>query len=165
MSRPVRDKRLYSIWANIKQRCYNENAKAYKNYGGVGVRVCDDWRNSFLNFQRWALSHGYEDDLTIDRIDSRKDYCPENCQWIQLRENIEKMHREHNHSWQTPFSDYIFKKGYTVKGLAATAGVSSRSLEQYTSGRAKWRNSRVWFAEAIADALEIKADKLMEFDD
>lgn len=164
MSRPVRDKRLYSIWSNIKQRCYNKNAKAYKNYGGSGVRVCDDWRNSFLNFQCWALSHGYEDNLTIDRVDSKKDYCPENCQWIPLRENIEKMHKEHNHSWQTPFSDYIYKRGYTIKSLSAAAGVSTHSLEQYTSGRYPLKNARAWLIVALADALGTTEKELISLD-
>lgn len=165
MSSQTRNKRLYSIWANIKQRCYNKNAKAYKNYGGSGVRVCDDWRNSFLNFQSWALSHGYEDDLTIDRIDSRKDYCPENCRWIPLRENIEKMHKEHNHSWQTPFSDYIYRRGYTAKSLAEAVGISVRTMEGYTTGRFSLKQARALLVWNIAGALGTTVEYLLSFDD
>lgn len=63
------------------------------------------------------------------------------------------------------FLDYIREKGFTTKSLAAKSGVSVRSLECYTSGRTKWRNARLWFAEAVADALEISMKKLKEFDD
>lgn len=63
------------------------------------------------------------------------------------------------------FVDYIREKGFTAKSLAEKSGVSVRSLECYTSGRFKWRNARLWFAEAIAESLEISTKKLMEFDD
>lgn len=63
------------------------------------------------------------------------------------------------------FLDYIRENGFTTKSLADKSGVSVRSLECYTSGRTKWRNARLWFAEAVADALEIPMKKLKEFDD
>lgn len=63
------------------------------------------------------------------------------------------------------FVDYIRRKGFTTKSLAEKSGVSVRSLECYTSGRFKWRNARLWFAEAIADTLEISTKTLMGFDD
>lgn len=63
------------------------------------------------------------------------------------------------------FIDYIREKGFTAKSLAEKSGVSVRSLECYTSGRFKWRNARLWFAEAIAESLKISTKKLMEFDD
>ncbi len=63
------------------------------------------------------------------------------------------------------FADYIRRKGFTTKSLAEKSGVSVRSLECYTSGRFKWRNARLWFAEAIADTLEISTKTLMGFDD
>lgn len=78
--------RLYGIWGNMKYRCNTETAQGYHNYGGKGVKVCDEWQE-FIGFKKWAQSSGYDDTLTIDRIDSNGDYCPENCQWITKSEN------------------------------------------------------------------------------
>lgn len=86
--------RLYRIWLQMKQRCYNEKNDAYKYYGGKGVCVCDEWRNDFSTFEQWANTNGYRDDLTIDRINSNKNYEPSNCRWISRGENSARIHRD-----------------------------------------------------------------------
>lgn len=78
--------RLYSIYNCMKYRCYNKNGHEYKNYGGRGIAVCIEWLTNYNLFKSWALSHGYRDDLTIDRIDVNKDYSPDNCRWITKQE-------------------------------------------------------------------------------
>ena len=82
--------RLYSIWQGMKKRCSNEHHPFYAYYGGRGICVCPQWEDSFSSFRDWALSNGYKDDLTIDRIDNNAGYCPDNCQWITAAENTRK---------------------------------------------------------------------------
>ena len=80
------NKRLRQIYSDMKQRCYNPKCRAYKDYGGRGITVCDEWRNSSKTFYEWAFSHGYRDDLTIDRINVDKGYSPDNCRWATRKE-------------------------------------------------------------------------------
>lgn len=70
----------------MKTRCYNSNAQNYKHYGGRGITICPEWLHDFVAFQNWAMSHGYQDNLSIDRIDNDKGYSPDNCRWATAKE-------------------------------------------------------------------------------
>lgn len=74
-------RRLYTVWARMKQRCYDPNDAGYKYYGAQGIKVCDSWQE-FNPFAEWALNNGYTDTLTIERHNVKGDYCPENCCFI-----------------------------------------------------------------------------------
>lgn len=84
---------LYRKWWSIKERCYKQYHSSYKNYGGKGIKLCNEWFD-FNVFYDWSMDNGYTDDLTIERIDSTKDYSPENCEWITLSENVARSNRE-----------------------------------------------------------------------
>lgn len=77
--------RLYRIWRNMKSRCNNKNTPKFKNHGGRGIALCEEW-NRYENFHTWAVGSGYSDNLTIDRRDNNEGYFPENCRWVTARD-------------------------------------------------------------------------------
>lgn len=88
-----RNERLYHIYYGMKQRCYNPNNPKYHLYGGKGITICKEWNEDYEKFKKWSLENGFDETkfgISIDRIDSTKEYSPENCQWISISANSAK---------------------------------------------------------------------------
>ena len=78
--------RIYGVWGTMKSRCYNTNFHNYNDYGGRGIRICEEWLNDFTSFYDWSLNNGYAEGLSIDRIDVNGNYDPSNCRWATAKE-------------------------------------------------------------------------------
>lgn len=87
--------RIYGVWEGMVSRTQNPNNRAYKWYGGRGIKLYEDWK-TFINFYNWAMSSGYKDELTIDRIDNDGNYEPGNCRWVTYTENRKNVGRKRN---------------------------------------------------------------------
>jgi hypothetical protein len=84
LKRELKNKKLYQIWNGMIERCYNPNNKASKYFYKKGIKVCDEWMNDYWTFHDFVLSHGWKEWLIkIDRIDNKKEYCPENIKFIK----------------------------------------------------------------------------------
>lgn len=94
MTHGLSSTRLYKIWKDMRRRCRNTARKDYHTYGGRGISVCAEWGN-FVVFREWALTHGYTDELSIDRIDNDGGYSPDNCRWTTIEH--QRTHRRTNH--------------------------------------------------------------------
>ena len=77
--------KLFYVWQDIKNRCNNPNHHAYKDYGGRGIKICDEWQNDFISFYTWAINNGYKEKLTIDRKNNNGNYEPNNCRWTTMK--------------------------------------------------------------------------------
>ena len=136
--------KLYEVWCSMKARCFNPNNKNFKAYGGRGIFVCDEWKESFALFRNWAYENGYKQGLTLDRIDNNKSYEPSNCRWATMREQANNQ----NHTLKIeykgkikPLTEWaeilgikrhtlyqrIYKKGWTIE----RAFTEKVSLDRY----------------------------------
>lgn len=127
--------RLYRIWNGMKRRCYNRNSDSYSNYGGRGISICDEWLNSYDIFKEWALSHGYSDDLSIDRIDVNGNYEPNNCRWADWKTQANnKRPKKRNVMWTIdgttkPAIDWC--EEYGVSYETATYRINHKGMSVY----------------------------------
>lgn len=120
---------LYLTWKNMKKRCNYPNASEYENYGGRGICVCEEWSNSFQSFYDWAINNGWSRELTIDRIDTNGNYCPENCRWSNVETQMNNMTKNH----------YIEYNGstYTLSTLAKHLNIPY-NIVRYRLSNCKW---------------------------
>ena len=126
-------KKLQLIFNDMKDRCFNVNNKAYRWYGDKGIGICQNWINNPVSFEEWALNNGYADGLTIDRIDSNKDYCPDNCQWIPMEENSRKAGKV---NWVTVGDETLTGKQWSNK-LCIGENIINTYIRKYGEDKTK----------------------------
>lgn len=80
-----RHTKLYEIWKGIKGRCLNPKHISFHNYGGRGITICDEWKKDFVSFYNWSMQNGYDENLSIDRINNNGNYEPSNCRWVDRK--------------------------------------------------------------------------------
>lgn len=112
--------RLYNVWRGIKKRCRLTSDKQYKDYGGRGIDVIDEWYDSFEKFREWSLKNGYEENLTIDRVDNNKGYSPDNCRWVDF--DIQANNRRGN------VREWFEGEYLTLSQIAKKVGISKELL-------------------------------------
>lgn len=112
--------RLYNIWRGMKKRCYVPNDTSYKHYGAKGIKVCDEWLESYEAFRDWSMKNGYKPHLTLDRINNEKEYSPENCRW----ENWVTQGRNRTNNVRVKFKG----KSMTLSQIAEELGESKEMI-------------------------------------
>ena len=113
-----KDWRIYSIWNDIKRRCFNPKNKRYKQYGGRGITICKEWLN-FQNFYDWSMKNGYNKKLIIDRINNDKNYTPNNCRWVSWKEQANNRSNNHKLTLTLSMSEWSELLGLSYTAIRA----------------------------------------------
>ena len=129
----------------MKNRCTCESWEHFNNYGGRGITVCDEWKNSFEAFRDWAIANGYQDDLTIDRIDVNGNYEPSNCRWATNKEQC-------NNTRKTVYLEYQGKR-QSIKQWADELGINYNTLYSRLTTK-KWSVEK-----ALSTSVTLNSDK------
>lgn len=115
-------KRLLNIYRNMIRRCYDKNNERYNDWGGRGIKVCEEWLNNFISFYNWAINNGYQDNLTIDRINNNGNYEPLNCRWATYREQARNSSKNHLITYNN--KTYCIEEWSEITGLTPQAILS-----------------------------------------
>lgn len=134
------DSRLYGVWCAIKRRCYNASVPEYHLYGGRGITMCDEWKDNYEAFRNWATSNGYKEgavrgECTIDRIDCDGNYTPDNCRWVNMKQQMNNVRYNHYETYNG--------ESHTIAEWGDILGIDPQKIRQ-RMGKYGWS-----FAEAV----------------
>lgn len=143
---------LYRSWTRMKERCYGLKSDSilYPYYFGKGIKVCDEWKTDFMNFYHWSLNNGWKNGLSLDRIDSSKDYSPENCQWLTRSDHSRKTNNDNlkvgsknpisklNES-QVILIKQMLSKGYKGNYIAKEFSITKQVISGIKNGKS-WKH-------------------------
>lgn len=119
--------KLHSVWLSMRGRCCNPNNYDFKYYGGKGIQICEEWLE-YESFKEWAFINGYSEGLTLDRIDSSKNYCPENCRWVDMK-------TQSNNKSNNVVIEYN-GESHTLKEWAEILGINYSTVhKRYSAGK------------------------------
>ena len=134
--------KLYDVWSSMKHRCLNLKATSYKDYGGRGITICNEWLE-FIPFRDWSLNNGYADNLQINRINNNGNYEPTNCNWITHSENMKNRRKPKTEKLTSEIANKIRElyiiEGWTQKQLAEKYNVSIALISSIINNK-RWRN-------------------------
>lgn len=130
--------KLYSVWVDMRDRCRREKSMAYKNYGGRGITVCEEWQD-FNVFRQWAINAGYRKGLMLDRKDNDGNYEPGNCRWATRKEQNNNRRGSKLTERQVLEIREATSKGETEISIAARYPIS-RSMVGFIARRESWKN-------------------------
>ena len=115
-----RHTRLYRIWCGMKSRCYDTACPSYERYGRRGIMMCDEWKESYQTFKDWAVQRGYNDELSIDRVNNDEGYSPENCRWATQKEQANN---------RSSFKHFLYEgRDVTISELSEITGIKYHTL-------------------------------------
>lgn len=132
--------KLYRVWHAMKDRCYNHNDKKYTNYGGRGITVCNQWKYNFADFYSWAISNGYKEGLSIDRINNNGNYEPSNCRFADV-------YTQANNKTTNTFLTYK-GESKTLSQWARETGIDNDTI--------KWRIKRYGLCDKVFAPVDIR---------
>lgn len=148
--------RIYKTWNNMRSRCNNPKATKYYLYGGKGIEVCKEWKESFESFYYWSMENGYQENLSIDRIDGEEDYSPSNCRWATNKEQANNTTQNHYLTFKgethnvTQWAELIgvtpkclstrIERGWTVERALKTSTINIENFGNFIKERKKVKN-------------------------
>ncbi len=167
--------RLYRVWAGMKERCLNSNATNYSSYGGRGIGVCDEWRDSYEEFEKWAMASGYDpsakfSECSLDRIDNDRDYCPDNCRWVTYAKQAQNRRKCQKPNLWRPVemiddSGSVIKRYTSVKQAAADTGIPRQQISSACNGRIKTTHGTRWRHAQIDEEASCETSDISEMSD
>lgn len=130
----VSEERLYSIRRGMLKRCYLPTATSYDRYGGRGISICSEWRDSYESFKKWSIANGYQEDLTIDRIDNNGNYNPSNCRWATRETQAQNTSRSFSNIFSidefSEIAECYIKTDHSVATFSSELGISKSNFQK-----------------------------------